>query len=119
MSRFVRIPRGLAVEPLEVLYNQQLGRVLSTPKDFRSWADRKRKPEPALLLGSWHHYNREEVASFDLCLEDIVEVDLNEHLDRYILGHAAEGLGMTDLASALLAGDIDRAEDLLRALETT
>lgn len=116
-SRFVRIPRRLAVEPLEVLFNQRMGRVLATPRDYRSWEDRERKPEPDTLAGAWHYYDLAEVAPFDLSLEDIVEVDLSEHLDRYILGHAAERHGMTDLAAALLAGDIDRAEDLLRALE--
>lgn len=116
-SRFVRIPRRLAVEPLEVMINHKLGRIIVTPRDCRSWEARKEELEPEVLAGSWCHYDLGEITSFDLSLEDIVEVDLDEHLDRYILGHAAERQGLPDLASALLAGDIDHAEDLLRALE--
>lgn len=116
-SRFVRIPRRLAVEPLEVMFNQEMGRITSTPEDFRSWEVKEKEPTPETLAGAWYHYDLDEIAPFDLSPEDIVEVDLNEHLDRYILGHAAERKSMPDLAAALLAGDIDRAADLLRALE--
>lgn len=116
-SRFVRIPRRLAVEPLEVMINHKLGRIVNTPQDFSSWEVKEKRPSAPILVGTWYHYDLDEVAPFDLSLEDIVEVDLNEHLDRYILGHAAERKGMPDLAAALLAGDIDRAEEILRALE--
>jgi hypothetical protein len=31
---YVRIPRALAVEPLEVLLNQRMGRIVETPQDL-------------------------------------------------------------------------------------
>lgn len=97
------------------MINHKLGRIVVTPRDCRSWEVKENEPE--VLAGSWYQYDTEEIAPCDLSLEDIVEVDLNEHLDRYILGHAAERKGMPDLAAALLAGHIDRAEEILRALE--
>jgi hypothetical protein len=106
-SRYVRIPALLAVEPLEVMINQRTGRILSCVKLWESqW-----------LTLTWYHYNMETVEVCAVDADIIIEVDLNEHIDRYILSHAAELRGMTELAAALRAGDIDRAEELLRALE--
>jgi hypothetical protein len=115
-SRFVRIPHRLAVEPLEVLFNQTLGRILATPQDFRSWENRAEKPTPVVLAGTWYHYDLEEARAFDLRANDVVEVDLDVDLNSYILAHAARRHGLIDLAVALLSKDIDLAEELLRAL---
>lgn len=106
-SRFVSIPVRLAFEPLEVMINQRMGRILSCVKLWESqW--------PTL---TWYHYNMEAVEVRDVDDDTIINVDLDEHLDRYILAHAALANDLPDLAAALLAGDLDRAEELLRALE--
>jgi hypothetical protein len=117
-SHYVRIPHRLAVEPLEVLFNQNLGRILAMPQDFRSWEDREKEPRPKVLAGTWYHYDLEEARAFDLRANDVVEVDLDVDLNSYILAHAARRHGLIDLGVALLSKDFDRAEELLRALET-
>lgn len=106
-SRYVRIPTRLVVEPLEVMVNQRLGRILSCVKLWESqW--------PTL---TWYYYNMEAVEINLVDDDTIIEVDLDEEVDCYILAHAARRHELPDLAAALLAGDLDRAEDLLRALE--
>jgi hypothetical protein len=116
-SRYVRIPHRLAVEPLEVLFNQTLGRILTTPQDSRSWEDQAEKPEPDVLAGTWYHYDLEEARAFDLRAGDVVEVDLDVDLNSYILMLAAIRKGYQDLAAALAADDKDLAENLLCQLE--
>jgi hypothetical protein len=115
-SRYVRIPPRLAVEPLEVMINQTLGRILATPQDFRSREDREKEPRPKVLAGAWFHYNWEEATPFDLRANDVVEVDLDVDLNSYILGHAARRHGLIDLAVALMSKDFDLAEELLTLL---
>jgi hypothetical protein len=116
-SRFVSIPHRLAVEPLEVMINQRMGRILAAPRDFRSWEDRAAKPTPVVLSGGWYLYGVEEARGFDLRAGDVVEVDLDVDLDRYILAHAARRHGLVDLAVALMSKDLDLAEELLCQLE--
>jgi len=115
-SRYVRIPHRLAVEPLEVLFNQVSGRILATPQDFRSWEDREKEPRPKVLAGTWLPVDADEIAPFDLRPGDIVEIDIGDPLSAYILMLVAIRKGYQDLAAALAADDRDLAEELITLL---
>lgn len=116
MSNFVRIPHRLAVEPLEVLYDHRSGRIVETPQDLRSWEDKERSPRPITLWGTWYPTDADGTEPFDLRYGNIVEVDIADPLNAYILMLAATRKGYQDLAAALAADNKDLAEDILDSL---
>jgi hypothetical protein len=115
---FVTVPHWLVVEPLEVLVNGEGGRVLSECLDLRTDAEKEADEAPQ-YTGLWYRYEDECVEDLDLDPPDIVQVDLDEEVDRITLARQAEHLGMFDLALALRKGDNTRAVEILRALENT
>ncbi len=114
----VTIPHRLVVQPLEVLVNGKSGRVLSECQDYRTDFE-KEAGEAPLYMGLWYKYEDESVEDLDLDPGDVVQVDLEEEVDRITLARQAEHLGMDTLALALRKGDNTRAAEILRALEST
>jgi hypothetical protein len=114
---FVTVPHHMVAQPLEVLVNGKSGRVLSECRDYRTDFE-KESGEAPQYTGIWFAYEDEIVEDLDLDPGDVVQVDLDEEVDRITLARQAEHLGMFDLALALRKGDNTRAEELLRALET-
>lgn len=115
-SNYVRIPHGLAVEPLEVMLNQRVGRIVETPQDFRSWEDKERSPRPITLAGTWYPVDADGTEPFDLRYGDIVEADIDDPLSAFILMLAATRKGYQDLAAALHENDKELVEELLDIL---
>lgn len=116
-SSFVRIPHGLAVEPLEVMFNYRSGRILETPTDLRSLEDKERSTRPITLWGTWYPEDCDEgTEPFDLRYGDIIEVDIGVPLNAFILMMAAARKGYQDLAAALAADNKDLAKELLDIL---
>ena len=113
---YVRIPHGLAIEPLEVLRNQCMGRIVDTPQDFRSGEDKEKHPRAPVLAGTWYPTDATGTKPFDLRPSDIVETDIADPLNAFILMLAAVRKGYQDLAAALAAGDKALAEKFLDSL---
>jgi hypothetical protein len=114
----VTIPHRLVVQPLEVLVNGKSGRVLSECQDYRTDFEKEAGEAPQ-YTGLWYKYEDEIVEDLDLDPGDVVQVDLEEEVDRITLARQAEHFDMFDLALALRKGDNTRAAEILRALENT
>gem|GEM_PF-5338576 len=113
----VTIPHRLVVQPLEVFVNGKSGRVLSECQDYRTDFEKEAGEAPQ-YTGLWFAYEDDLVEDLDLDPGDVVQVDLEEEVDRITLARQAEALGMDALALALRKGDNTLAAEILRALET-